>query len=98
MSAAGAADAGAGAGAPAPPQKTVPYARRLLLKSLLRAIAIASYTPGAQRVDDAVLGALYASLRVRGGAGCGCDRAAAGAVRHTRSAQPPTRCLCPHRR
>lgn len=37
------------AAAAQPPQKTVPYSRRLLLKSLLRAIAVASYAPGQLR-------------------------------------------------
>lgn len=48
-------------------QKVVPYARRLLLKSLLRAIAIASYGVGsqAQRAAEADSATLYACLKVR---------------------------------
>ena len=50
-------------------QKVVPYARRLLLKSLLRAIAIASYGVGSQvqRAAEADSATLYACLKVRGG-------------------------------
>ncbi|KAL4856977.1 E3 ubiquitin-protein ligase UPL1 [Chlorella vulgaris] len=55
----------AAAGAAQPPQKTVPYGRRLLLKSLLRAIAMASYTPnGAQRADERETAELYACVKI----------------------------------
>ncbi|KAI3425184.1 hypothetical protein D9Q98_008953 [Chlorella vulgaris] len=55
----------AAAGAAQPPQKTVPYGRRLLLKSLLRAIAMASYTPnGAQRADEREAAELYACVKI----------------------------------
>ena len=61
----------AGAGAPATAdaaaqqaqQRTVPYSRRLLLKSLLRAIAIASYSPGGVRADDRDAAELYGCLK-----------------------------------
>ena len=60
-------------------QKVVPYARRLLLKSLLRAIAIASYGMGnqqqLQRANEADAATLYACLKVRFAAWvgkCGC--------------------------
>ncbi|KAK9833876.1 hypothetical protein WJX74_008569 [Apatococcus lobatus] len=56
-----AADASAAAPAEPPP---VPYHRRVLLKSLLRAIALASYAPGtATRPDEAESRALYQCLR-----------------------------------
>lgn len=50
-------------------QKVVPYARRLLLKSLLRAIAIASYGVGnqqqLQRANEADAATLHSCLKVR---------------------------------
>ena len=56
-------------------QAVVPYARRLLLKSLLRAIAIASYGVGSQvqRANEADAAMLYACLKVR--RDCLMDRA-----------------------
>lgn len=48
--AAGGSSAGAAA-AGDKPARVVPYSRRLLLKSLLRAIAIASYSPGGCRTS-----------------------------------------------
>ena len=56
-----------GAAAQQAQQAVVPYARRLLLKSLLRAIAIASYGVGsqAQRANEADAATLYACLKVR---------------------------------
>ena len=49
---------------PPPPAPPVPHGRRLLLKALLRAVALASYAPsaGARAQDDADAGALYACL------------------------------------
>ncbi|KAI7840917.1 hypothetical protein COHA_005349 [Chlorella ohadii] len=54
-----------GAAAQQAQQAVVPYARRLLLKSLLRAIAIASYGVGsqAQRANEADAATLYACLK-----------------------------------
>lgn len=64
-SAEGASGSGGGSGGSAAQQKVVPYARRLLLKSLLRAIAIAMYAPGStHRVDERDAAALYECLKV----------------------------------
>lgn len=64
----GAAAAGAAAAAPAsaaPAAKQIPYSQRVLLKLLLRVIAISSYSPtsAAARPADADAASLYASLR-----------------------------------
>ncbi len=49
---------GAAAAAGDKPAKVVPYSRRLLLKSLLRAIAIASYSPGGCCVEPSLASAV----------------------------------------
>ena len=51
-------------GTPPPPRPPVPHGRRLLLKALLRAVALASYAPsaGTRAQDDADAEALYTCL------------------------------------